>query len=203
MKPIRKTQPVRGKRAIQSASPAAHRARIVGKALRETFEHPFHVEYRDDQTIIEWDCGPRRESVWGYLIYHFPKLAGENIIRMMRQTACDIYDGYIAVPIPFSLKRRDLFNASVVDIPRLVMAGADLEEEDAGGTPLLNAVMRRDDARALALATAGANLDDFGPSGHYWFHTCDLPAFHAYVESLLLETTTPMAALAERRIIRL
>ncbi len=199
MKIIRKTQPVRGKRAIQSASPAANQARIVSKALRETFEHSFRVARREDQTIIEWDCGPSREVVWGYLTYHFPKLAAEKVVRMMRQTACDIYDGYIAVPIPFSLKRRDLFNVPIRDIPRLAMAGADFEEEDEEGTPLFNAVMRGDDARALALAMAGANLDDYGPSG---IQTNHLPVFHAYIESLLLESATPLGAgeLPHRRL---
>ena len=199
MKIIRKTQPVRGKRAIQSASPAANQARIVSKALRETFEHSFRVAYRHDQTIIEWDCGPNREIVWEYLIYRFPSFAAEETIRTVRPSEIETYDGYVTYPIPSSLKRWDLFNVPIGDIPRLAMAGADFEEENAGETPLFNAVMRDDDARALALAMAGANLDDYGPSG---IQTSHLPAFHAYIESLLLESATPLGAaeLPRRRL---
>lgn len=190
MKIIRKAKPVRGKKAIRAASPEAQMAGAAGKALRKRFSHPFRLEFGGTYTKIEWDCGPKREEVWDYLIHHFPQLACQQILTTLRWLGYETRGGYIEFPFPFALKRHDLFNAAIEDFPRLVKAGANFEEKNEDGTPLYAAAFFDDDERALALARAGADVEHYGPSGDFWPLTCNLPSFRAYIESLLIDGET-------------
>ena len=203
MKSIRKNTPVRSKRAIRAASPVIHEPRIIKEKLMAAFKHPFRVSRRGGQICIEWDCGPLREIVWVYLMNHLSELAAETIIDLIQRNGCEVWDGYLTIGVPSSLRRTDLFNASIDNIPRLAAAGADFEEEDACGTPLYNAVTRTDDKRAVALARAGANVDHYGPTGFYRGLINGMPEFKAFIEAKLLAAETLPASSKERRPRRL
>jgi hypothetical protein len=76
-----------------------------------------------------------------------------------------------------------LFNARVEDIAYLATLGAEMDVEGYNGSPLENAVMRRDDRRAVALAKAGADVSDYGPDGSSFALAYGLPGFFAFIEA--------------------
>lgn len=182
MKIVRQFKPVRGKLLKQHSDPRRREPKILQKALRDEYQHTFKIVRVDEKTLISWDLGPCREEVWLFIVTRFPELAAEVIMASLWEGGCEMYDGYMSFPMPSLLKRRDLFNAGVEDIPYLAALGAEMDIEGYNGTPLDNAVMRRDDRRAVALAKAGADVSNFGPEGMMWNIARGLPEFWAFIE---------------------
>ena len=182
MKIVRQFKPVRGKLAKQHSELRRREPKILQKALRDEYQHTFQIVREDEKTLISWDLGPCREEVWQFIVTRFPELAAEVIMASLWEGGCEMYDGYMSFPMPSSLKRRDLFNARVEDIAYLATLGAEMDVEGYNGTPLDNAVMRRDDRRAVALAKAGADVSDYGPDGSSFALAYGLPGLFAFIE---------------------
>jgi len=201
MKPVRQFKPVRGKLAKQESKSCHHDPAILAKALRKEFQHPFRITRANGKTLISWNLGPYPEKVWAFILQRFPVLAVEEI--MATRWGWELYDGYMAFPLPSFLNRRDLFNARVEDIPYLASLGADMNVQGFNGTPLENAITRADDQRALALALAGADVSNYGPDGPISDLGDYVPAFWAFIEQQHLSKAAGETEAANRPRLRL
>lgn len=172
--------------------------------LQQHFWHPFETCCLGSRLVIRWTLGPTREVALLFLINEHPDLAAKLITKAISDLGgFEIYDGYVSIFLPFALQRKDLSNASPSEVERLAAMGANLNVDEYGSSPLLDAIYRCDDQMAVALAQAGACLDPCMPGGFNEALARNLPGLNAVIEARILSGQGSTAEVSGRKPRRL
>lgn len=170
----------------------------IQSALSRHYGQPFSVSGERDYRVMRWISGPQREEVWMFIAFNFPALAIEAMVKSNMLNGMQVFDGHVLVPIPPWFYREDFFDSPIEDFPRLLTAGCDPSESDAVGiTPLEYALGDSDSLRAIALAEAGASVEQYLSGGVLNHDTLAHPAFAAYLEFTSLNAGCPNLSASE------
>jgi len=161
--------------------------KLVTRLLAEAFAgHPFKVRRnKSEQSIsISWELGPTYDEVYDFVWKTFPRIGFDSDWGNREYDPPEMIEGRMLNPYFYSTSRLDLFNAEATDVPRLMAAGANIEERNKRRrTPFEYAVIHKDESLALALWKAGADCSSCMPDGNLYGVKATLHSLCAALES--------------------
>lgn len=181
--------------------------KLVTRLLAGSFGHRFEVRRnkREEQISITWELGPTKDMVDRFTLKLFPRIRFDSDWGSREWDSPLMIDGRLLEPYFYSVRRIDLFNADANDIPRLIAAGADIEERNnRHNTPFEVAVLNRSESAAIALLEAGSDCCSCLPEGDLSEAKWLMPALWAAIESRMLTAAVPdsdaLTASRQRRL---